>query len=587
LTGGLGALVLLILASPDPRRGALEAGAAGLGAGALGLAVLLPAWLLLPHTSRSLPFAYEQASLWSLHPARALELLVPWPWDGAFPDLAYRGRALLAGDRVEPFADTLYVGPVALLLAGVGLRRRGRAARGLVALAAVCVVLALGRHTPLHRLVSDLPLLASLRYPEKWIALPTLTVWVLAGRGLRGPLPRTGVWCGVLGVAVLLPVVLVPLAARLPGPPDVDAVWLGAGRAAVLLVAAAGVGLFAHRLGPHRAALALTLLALLDPLAANRRRIYLADDPRSPATTAEALAGEGWAGGRVATLPVFEALPGAPGRRTGYLDALARRRDRLDGLALSRIPAFTGFASWSPRRTVAAVTGLPGQEQVVLRLFAVRVLVAPRDLPAPDWLTPSPVALADPDLRLWDLHDPLPMAWLVPRAGTAVVADQTEALERMNRPRFDPRQHTVLEGARLEVGPLSPPDPLAVWPERPEAGGMTGVVLYRPDRVVVEVLSDEAVTLLVSRLAVPGWRAETSEGAPLDVFPASATILGVPLEAGQHTVTLTYRTPGLGWGALLSGLALLVALGLGLAQVLAGPEDRGLHRSGDEGVTGA
>ena len=102
---------------------------------------------------------------------------------------------------MEPFVETLYVGPLALLLAAWGLLGasgrplRRRAALVLGVAAGVAALLALGEHTPVHGLLSDaFPPLGRLRYPEKFLLLPTLVVCVLAGRGLTLAQRRPPPW---------------------------------------------------------------------------------------------------------------------------------------------------------------------------------------------------------------------------------------------------------------------------------------------------------------------------------------------------------------------------------------------------------
>lgn len=67
-------------------------------------------------------------------------------------------------------------------------------------------------------------------------------------------------------------------------------------------------------------------------------------------------------------------------------------------------------------------------------------------------------------------------------------------------------------------------------------------------------------------LSIPydgGWSA-TVDGRKVQVEPALSIFSGVPLEAGEHEVVLTYRPVGFLPGALISGVSLLICLGLWL-----------------------
>lgn len=59
-------------------------------------------------------------------------------------------------------------------------------------------------------------------------------------------------------------------------------------------------------------------------------------------------------------------------------------------------------------------------------------------------------------------------------------------------------------------------------------------------------------------LSIPwseGWEARV-DGQKAELFPANTMYMGLSLEAGEHTIELSYRTPGLKTGALISAAAL-------------------------------
>ncbi len=144
---------------------------------------------------------------WSLPPEDLAELAVPgihghtsYPFD---PE-PYTGRM---GSAVQTLRQhTVHIGWPAMLLALLALSRRREAdARDLpfwLGLAAVTLVLALGRHTPVYRLVAGLPFIDQIRAPVKWWHLTGFAVGIAAGLGAPVVLGRLRVPAVALCAAV-------------------------------------------------------------------------------------------------------------------------------------------------------------------------------------------------------------------------------------------------------------------------------------------------------------------------------------------------------------------------------------------------
>ena len=149
------------------------------------VSVLIAAIQLLPgidfarDTARAGGFPFVIASNWSLPFVRPIELLLP----SLFTNLKTEAGATLISTmypyRTEAYLGEIYLGMLVVLiaLAGFFIKRRGRAAA--LALFAVFFVLALGAHTPLFKLLYNLHLTRSIRYPEKFIIAGAfvLIVW--------------------------------------------------------------------------------------------------------------------------------------------------------------------------------------------------------------------------------------------------------------------------------------------------------------------------------------------------------------------------------------------------------------------------
>ncbi len=195
---------------------ALFAGAVALGA-LIAAVQLWPMLLYLRGSTRGAGFDLAQAGRYSLHPLRLPGIAVPFfAGDVDAPGLA---TWIPGGEAV--YVQEIYAGAAVLLFAALGLRAarepRLQAARSralwLLASASLLLLLALGRHSPLHQaLWSALPLLRAVRFPEKWVVPLALPIALLAALGLerfaeqmvaRGPLAVAAVARRPLAIAAL------------------------------------------------------------------------------------------------------------------------------------------------------------------------------------------------------------------------------------------------------------------------------------------------------------------------------------------------------------------------------------------------
>ncbi|NOY26324.1 MAG: hypothetical protein GXP62_10675, partial [Oligoflexia bacterium] len=140
------------------RRRSLALTVLGLGIGVgLCLALLVPLLTLLPTTTRAGGLGFDAATAMSTPLRDWFRVVVADPdWLHNFGDLGSRQHWLVS----------LYAGLVALGLGLLGLRHR-KAWRAVLPIA-IFLLLALGQHNPLYVWFQHLPLLGTIRYPEKW-----------------------------------------------------------------------------------------------------------------------------------------------------------------------------------------------------------------------------------------------------------------------------------------------------------------------------------------------------------------------------------------------------------------------------------
>ncbi len=143
-------------------------------AGALAAVVALPTLEL----TRAWTMPGERAS-------GALEWSVSWAqWRSTFvPDGDFPRAGAYWGGADQRFLFSLFIGAGAVLLATLGVTVRR--ARPLAWLVALCVLLALGKHFGVSRLLLELPPFRLFRYPAKYAVGALFGVSVLAGFGAR------------------------------------------------------------------------------------------------------------------------------------------------------------------------------------------------------------------------------------------------------------------------------------------------------------------------------------------------------------------------------------------------------------------
>jgi uncharacterized membrane protein YfhO len=76
-------------------------------------------------------------------------------------------------------------------------------------------------------------------------------------------------------------------------------------------------------------------------------------------------------------------------------------------------------------------------------------------------------------------------------------------------------------------------------PPAPQPRGRAQIRSWSPDRVAIEVESDEAGTLILHDLHYPGWVAEV-DGRPVRIRRADRLFRSVRVAAGRHVVVFRF-----------------------------------------------
>jgi len=150
---------------------------------------------------------------------------------------------------------------------------------------------------------------------------------------------------------------------------------------------------------------------------------------------------------------------------------------------------------------------------------------------------------------LYELADPRPLAHLVYDVRTAT-DNPAFARQIMSDPRVNLREMAVTTAPLPFDLPVTPP---AV---RQVSGLQTS-----PERWQMRVQTGADALLTLSLPQYNGWRA-TVNGTETPIIPTYAGLMGIPLRAGEHEVIVQFSSPTVQLGAVLSGLALALSLGL-------------------------
>jgi hypothetical protein len=183
------------------------------------------------------------------------------------------------------------------------------------------------------------------------------------------------------------------------------------------------------------------------------------------------------------------------------------------------------------------------------QILNVRYLIWPvQSLGMPQGVEPvSATRLADGQVYEAVFEVPtLPRARLVAQA--EVVPDES-AVARLLDPAFDVAATvTVPEALAVELGGGVPQ-------------GQVEWLLRSTDRQELRVETDRTSLLVLSDNYFPDWHA-TVDGAEAPLLRVNHTLRGIPLRAGAHEVTLTFRSSRVRQGLMLSGAGLLVLGGV-------------------------
>jgi hypothetical protein len=533
---------------------------------ALAAIVLVPFYELLSHSSDL-----------SSRPRGAVLVQPKYFLAVQLPDYWGRPTQTTLGNGFE-VERAFYAGALPLMLAPIALILRPRVERVAIAVFGAVTIFVVVGIQPFFGIVRRLPGFAS-TYNTRLTILFLLCVALLAGWGLddlirRRPRGRKLLAAtAVAGVLLVLPLIIVAATggtslrffsralhvawafAQPPGATSVDAapvirlasliVWITlAGAAVALLVArmwrGLAVGVFA----------ALVVLLVVGDL-------FRAGFGQNPAVTVAH-----------ASQPVTPAIhylqEQPPARYVGLappvgvisLPTDVNLRYGTDDLRGYDFPVEARFGRLWVRDMHAPTPLLPldtttldldPQSLRILSLFGVRDILQQKGEPPPG-LPGLRVAYDGPDGTIFANDAALPRTWLV--GGQQVVGSESQALDAISSPAFDPRRAVVTER------------PLPQLPQGDGGAppGAAQITRYGASQVAITARADRTSELVLSDLSYPGWQA-TVDGRPVRLDRVDYLLRGVPLQPGSHRVELSYHPVSWRIGWIVSLVALIVVAG--------------------------
>ncbi len=540
-----------------PTRGFVAVALALVLAAGMGAISLMPAFALKASTERSGPLSRADAEFCSLHPARLVEFVAP---DSMGNSEGFQPAARWIGEpRLDnlPLSHSLYMGSSVVALALIAFGRRRYLASALGALGCGALLLALGKHLPVHALFRRVVFpFAYMRSPEKYVVVLVGCLAVLAALGTvrilageRQPWRRVLVLLGLMLVLALSARAVFPegwaaqvtrgaLAGSLALAGVLTVQFLAARRARlapVLLVAIVGIDLAAAT-WPLQVFAPRQLAAVSAPAA----RVVLADSP-----------GHGEPPRLYRASNVLQHV----GR---FAPALPRELSELWLLQtfITNTANIWGIATL-PGYDAAIPAGLGRiwasglrEGQSVLRLLGARYVLLPVDDPQdPKEKRTGIEPMLDPlpGTRLYRVPGALPRVFLVRQA---YVVDDPTALRRI----FDP---AIIAGRTAWIAPDSGAQSLVGPADTP--AGTCRLDSYADNRLQATCqVQRPALAVFVEQYA-KGWRA-TLDGQPAPIIRANLIMRAVAVGPGEHRIAMEFRTPGLRAGTLLTLLSLIVLM---------------------------
>ena len=545
----------------------------------LAMPQILPALELIPRSRRANGINLIEASHWSLHPLRLLELFAPGLFGSPFDFDHYLGFFMDdegGAFHRDPWLASPYLGSLSIALVVFATckprTRHKRWTRGLTLLLAVALCLALGRHTPAFGLYfNSVPGAQFFRYPAKFFGLCAALLPLLAAAGADAWLDKPQLRSKQLAAVAALPLALVigfacsgvagnalerlrPEATALHATATLH--WALASELCLFLLSAL-VLYGVYRVRRSFLPVTLLLLSTLQIVRANLSAYQtVPNDAYNEPRLARELRGLTHQGG------VTRVMQGVAQLGLAGLDsapAAVRARALTGSLMMDLGVAYgIGYA----RAYISSEEGAkysfwshlgPFQRQM-LDVFGVRFLLLPSSLEI----------AADPELHelpghenlglhVFENRSALPFAFPVPTV--AAVDTLAQAMLAVRDPRVARGKLAIVD---REAGPLDALDS-TITGNTATTSGQCELVAPLADTIDVGCTLTRPSFVVVNASQHPKWSAWVGD-RPVAIIRSNALVMGVPVAAGRQHIHFEYAEPSLPIGLAVSLFTLFIVL---------------------------
>jgi hypothetical protein len=561
---GAGVVLLAVKTNLPRKRVAMMFGAVAITAFLTAAVQAIPAVDHVRDSARARGFSFATVGDFSMPPIRPLEVMMPAVYHTALrgrPGAWARGTFELNG--VRPYYDSIYPGAAvaALALGGLLTRAPGALTTALVVLASF--ILALGKTTPLLRVLYDAGVARVLRYPEKFVFMGVATLIVFAAvildRLLKGD--ERARRAALSGAAVLAAIRAVPV------------IWS-------LLPDYAGSFTRYWRLRPEQASLAaaaqsawmtaliISVLLLLTLVVRRRLRqpIFLALFFLIVAVDVTT-----HAYGIVPRVPslFYSPPPVAAAIASDGRDAAVFHRGRWTPENADRLRYKARSASWLARNALEPFTPASWALRSVLELdYDETFLLSTHDaLDAMMSLGNSGFA------RWWEPFAILSSAGYIvdyrsfdaatsEAAGNLIAERAADVLRVPAQPRYFIARRTVRAVsteqtlAYLRANPRPYLTAITPFASPPSQDGRVTRFAEGPNESTIDVEATGPSLLVMTVTRHKYWRAWI-DGKAAQLLPVNIAYQGVLVPGGRHRVTMRYSNPVVMWSGLVSLITLL------------------------------
>jgi hypothetical protein len=512
--------------------------------------MLVPVERAAQATARRAPLPAADAEVGSFHPWRLAELVAP----GALGDpyLGYPAGAWVGepGLGQRPLLYGVYVGSSVLVLALLGLGRGQKLAATLAAMAALALLVAMGRYTGAHTVVRFLvPPLRYMRGPEKYLVIVQACLALLAGLGAARVQTDAGgrpPWRR--GACVVVSLLVLALAS-----PRFPMALVSQLRTSALVGAAvAALATLLAWLGGRRLRMGVVLLVGLVVVDLSSAVFALqnfgsADLLAAEPAAAAAVRADARARGELAPPRVYrsEGVDAAI-ERMAPPTSLSQVQRNLTGTLIDNhagvfgIATVPGYDAASPETLTSLWLAGRGHGTDLLRLTGTAYAILP---------TPEP-----PDPHLRPLLAPAPGTSLVFVEGALprVYAARSVAVLPDAQARYAVFSPDVVNGRRVV---LAAAPPVALPTDSAEdSPGTCRLVAYANTRIEAKcTVAATSLAVFVEQFA-DGWSA-TVDGQPAPILRANLAMRAVPVQPGEHRIALSFSPPRLGFALAVSATA--------------------------------